>query len=291
METRRLGDTGQESSILTFGAIALDRLDQRGADQAVELMVQRGVNHVDVAPTYGDAEVKLAPKLGEYRDDLFLGCKTQERSYDGAWEKLEASLDRLDTDSIDLHQFHAVISSGEIDEIVGEDGALRAYREAQDEGLIEHIGLTSHGHPDVILEAIDRIDDLESVMFPMNHVVAGTDDGAYAYERVIERATEEGLGMIGIKAFARRPWPDELPDARAPYATWYEPRDTSEEIEDALNFALSQGLTTITNAGDPKLLAMILDAADRFEELGESEQTALIEAGRGDDSPVPADFH
>jgi predicted aldo/keto reductase-like oxidoreductase len=281
METRPLGTTGHDSSVLTFGAIALDALEQPAADQAVELAVQRGVTHVDVAPNYGDAEVKLAPKLNEHREALFLGCKTDARTYEGAWEELEASLDRLDVDSIDLHQFHAVTSQAELDTITGADGALAAFREAKAEGLIEHIGLTSHGDPDLICEAIDRIGALATVMFPLNYVVCGADVG---YERVLERADAENLGTIGIKAFAKGPWGDDQPQ---PYRTWYEPHDRLADIQAGLNFALSQGLTTVTNAGDPKLLSAILEAADNFEPLDEATEAELRERGAEMASPVP----
>lgn len=286
METRSLGDTGQDSSILTFGSIALSWLEQEGANQAVEHAIDRGVNHFDVAPTYGDAESKLAPKLDEYRDDVFLGCKTQERTYEGAWDELEASLDRLDVETIDLYQFHAVTTADELETIVGERGALSAFREAKEEGLIDHIGLTSHGSPDLIVDSIDRIHEVETVMFPLNYVVLGRSGGP-DYTPVFDRAREENLGTIGIKAFAKGPWPDDLPKEKRPYATWYEPHDSPVRIRECLNFALSQGLTTITNAGDPKLLASIVAAAENFEELSETEQNELLERGTEMDTPVP----
>lgn len=286
MITRPLGSTGHDSSILTFGAIALNWLEQEGANQAVELVLDRGVNHFDVAPTYGDAETKLAPKLDEYREDVFLGCKTQKRTYEGAWEELESSLERLGVDRLDLYQFHAVTEPNELESIVDDDGALGAFREAKAEGLVDHIGLTSHGAPDLILDAIDRIEELETVMFPLNYVVLGRDSSS-DYGQVLERARAENLGTIGIKAFAKRPWPATLPEERRAFATWYEPFDRTTELQECLNFALSQGLTSITNAGDPKLLQPILDAADEFEPLSEAEQTALLERGAELSSPVP----
>lgn len=289
METRQLGETGHESSVVTLGAIALDSLTQQGANRLVELAIDRGVNHVDVAPTYGDAEVKLAPTLGKYRDQLFLGCKTKARTREGAREELDRSLERLDVDHIDLYQFHAVTQRDELDTIVGPGGALETFREAQADGIIDHIGLTSHGSPSIILDAIDRIDDLASVMFPMNYVVLGKSDAEHDYRAVLDRATDEGLGALGIKAFAKEPWPaeSELPEGERPYETWYEPFDTQAEIDDCLNFAISQGMTSITNAGDPKLVAMILDAAERFEPLSAAEQNALTERGESRSSPVP----
>ncbi|MFB6151836.1 MAG: aldo/keto reductase [Haloarculaceae archaeon] len=293
METRPLGDTGQESTVVTFGGIALNWLEQEGANQMVELVLDHGVNHFDVAPTYGDAELKLGPKLRQHREEVFLGCKTAERDYDGAWRKLERSLDRLGVDRIDLHQFHGLETREELDEITGPDGALEAFREAKEEGLIDHVGLTSHGAPDLILDAIDRIDDLETVMFPLNPVVVAEDDGEHDYEAVLDRANEEGIGTLGIKAFAKGDWPptDELPEADRPYANWYEPVDRPDVVRERFDFAAAQGLTSVLTPGDPKLVAMVLDAADRFDGMDEAAQRSLVEEARHDESPVPRQLH
>ncbi|MCU4741829.1 aldo/keto reductase [Natronoglomus mannanivorans] len=293
MQTRPLGETGHDSTVMTFGAIALNWLEQEGADQMVELVLDRGINHFDVAPTYGDAEVKLAPKLNQHREEIFLGCKTQERDYEGAKAKLEASLERLETDHIELYQVHGLEYEHELETITGEDGALEAFREAKEDGVVDHIGLTSHGNPQLILEAIDRIDDLETLMFPMNPVVAGKDDDDHDYEAVLERADEEGIGTLGIKAFAKGPWPstDELPEADRPYANWYEPVDTPAEIEERFDFAASSGLASVINAGDPKLVAMILDAASRYDGMDEAARRSLVERLRHEESPVPEQLH
>jgi aryl-alcohol dehydrogenase-like predicted oxidoreductase len=293
METRPLGDTGHDSTVATFGAIALNWLEQEGANQMVELVLDHGVNHFDVAPTYGDAELKLGPKLRQHREEIFLGCKTQERDYEGARQKLERSLDRLGVDTIDLYQVHGLEYDSELDEITGDDGALAAFRDAKDEGLIDHIGLTSHGNPDLIRDAIDRIDDLETLMFPLNPVVAGKDDAEHDYEAVLERAEEENIGTLGIKAFAKGSWPptEELSEYDRPYANWYEPVDTPEEIRERFDFAAAQELTTVVSPGDPKLVAMVLDAASRYDGMNEAAQRSLIEESRHDDSPVPEQLH
>lgn len=288
METRPLGDTGQESTVLTFGAIALDFLDQDAADEMTERVLDRGVNHVDVAPQYGTAEVKLAPTLADRREEVFLGCKTLERSYEGAWEKLEASLDRLGVDHIDLYQFHAVTESSEVDAITADDGALKAYREAQEEGIIDHIGLTSHGSPAVIREAVDRIPDLETAMFPVNATVAAHDDDAHAFPALARELSEQGMGVLAIKTFAKQPWPDNLAEDERPYNTWYEPYDDPAELRRSLRFTLAQdGVTTLTNAGDPRLVDDILDAAADFEPMDDEEQDAMVEQRRSEESPVP----
>jgi aryl-alcohol dehydrogenase-like predicted oxidoreductase len=293
MQVRALGNTGHDSTVMTFGAIALNYLEQEGANQMVELVLDHGVNHFDVAPTYGDAELKLGPKLRQHRADIFLGCKTQERGYEGAKRKLRRSLDRLGVDHIELYQVHGLEYESELETITGDDGALRAFREAKDEGLVDHIGLTSHGNPDLILDAVDRIEDLETLMFPLNPVVAGKDDADHDYEAVLQRAEEAGIGTLGIKAFAKGPWPptDELPAYDRPYANWYEPVGTPAEITERFDFAASQGLTSVVSPGDPKLVAMVLDAARRYDGMDEAAQRSLVERLRHEDSPVPEQLH
>ncbi|WP_226022834.1 aldo/keto reductase [Halomicrobium salinisoli] len=299
METRPLGETGHDSSVLTFGSIALNFIEQEAANEMVEDAVQAGVNHFDVAPTYGDAELKLAPKLEEHRDEIFLGCKTQERTYYGAWGELQKSLDRLGVDTIDLYQFHAVTEYRELEAIKGEydpelaqgdhdPGALQAFIEAKEEGLIDHIGLTSHGDPSLIRQAIHDIDELETVMFPFNYTLEAKEGPEYDYRSVLELAREEGLGTLCIKGFAKGPWPDDLPEDERPYNTWYEPYDTEEELVECLRFALSHGMTSIPNAGDPDLVPTILEAAEDYEPMSEAEQSELRERARDAESPVPA---
>jgi aryl-alcohol dehydrogenase-like predicted oxidoreductase len=293
METRPLGETGHESSVMTFGAIALNWLEQEGANHLVELVLDHGVNHFDVAPTYGDAELKLGPKLRQHREEIFLGCKTQERGYEGAKRKLERSLDRLGVDRIDLYQVHGLEYEDELDEITADDGALRAFREAKEAGKIGHIGLTSHGNPGLIQDAIDRIGDLETLMFPLNPVVVGKDDAEHDYEGVFEAAEDAGIGTLGIKAFARGRWPstDQLPEADRPYANWYEPVDSPDEITERFDFAASRGLTSVVSPGDPKLVAMVLHAASQYDGMDEAAQRSLIERLRHDESPVPEQLH
>ena len=293
METRPLGTTGHDSTVVTFGAIALDWLTQEGADQLVEHVLDYGVNHFDVAPGYGTAEVKLGPKLRQHREDIFLGCKTQARDAEGAARKLDRSLDRLGVDTVDLYQIHGLEYESELDEITGEDGALEAFREARANGTVDHIGLTSHGDPALIRDAIARIDDLETVMFPLNPVVAAKDDPEYDYQSVLDLADEKDVGTLGIKAFAKGSWPstDELPEADRPFANWYEPVSRPDAIRERFDFAAARGLTSVISAGDPKLVSMILDAADRFDGMDDAAQRALVEQSRHDESPVPEQLH
>ncbi|MFW6436360.1 MAG: aldo/keto reductase [Halococcoides sp.] len=301
METRPLGATGHESSILAFGAIALDPLDQPDATAMVEDVLAAGVNHFDVAPTYGTAESKLAPALEEHRDEIFLAAKTQERTYNGFWGELHVTLDRLGVDSLDLFQFHAVTSDRELDAITGgyspemaqeghDPGALAAARDAKAKGLIDTIGLTSHGDPSLIHRALSRMPDIDTVMFPLNPTLDARRGPQYDYRSVLKRAKRSGIGTIGIKAFAKGEWDDDLKKSQRPYHTWYEPYDEQSEIADCLDYTLTDGPDTIVNAGDPALVEPILDAARDFTPMDDPEREALRERRVDQDSPVPKPY-
>jgi aryl-alcohol dehydrogenase-like predicted oxidoreductase len=144
VERRRLGRTEHLSSVVTFGSAALARVDQDTADEAIAYAFERGVNHVDVAPGYGDAELRLAPWMPEHRERIFLGCKTTERSREGAKAELHRSLERLGVDGFDLYQLHGVCWMDDLDAAMAPGGAIEAFVEARDEGLVRHIGITGH---------------------------------------------------------------------------------------------------------------------------------------------------
>ncbi|MFB6163317.1 MAG: aldo/keto reductase [Halococcoides sp.] len=301
MDTRPLGETGQESSILTFGAIALDPLDQPSATAMVEEVLDAGVNHFDVAPTYGTAESKLAPALADHRDEVFLAAKTQERTYNGFWGELHVTLDRLGVDALDLFQFHAVTNDRELDAITGgyspemaqeghDPGALAAARDAKAKGLIDNFGLTSHGDPSVIHRALSRMPGLDTVMFPLNPTLDARRGPQYDYRSVLKRARRSGIGTIGIKAFAKGPWKSDLKKSERPYTTWYEPYDDPDEIADNLRYTLTDGPDTIVNAGDPDLVEPIVEAARAFEPMADDEREALRKRRVDDESPVPKPY-
>ena len=145
MKTRRLGRTGHESTIAIFGAAAFFEISQADADDAMELVIEAGINHIDVAPRYGQAEERLGPWLAKEHDRFFLGCKTEERKKEDAVAEMQRSLERLQVDSFDLYQLHAVCTLEELDQVTGPAGALEAIIEAREEGLTRFIGITGHG--------------------------------------------------------------------------------------------------------------------------------------------------
>lgn len=285
MEKRRLGRTGHLSTVITFGAVALARVSQAEADRAMELVLEYGVNHIDVAPSYGEAEVRLGPWMPQIRSQVFLGCKTQQRTREGAWAELHRSLERLRVDSFDLYQLHAVGTLEELDKCTAPGGALEAIIQAREQGLVRWIGITGHGHqaPATHLEALRRF-DFDTVMFPLNFVLYS--DPAYraAADQLLRVAREKDVGVQIIKTVARGPWGTEPKT----HDTWYAPFTDPEKIYRAVAFVLSLPVTTLTTPGDLRLLPHVLAAGARFRPLSQEEMAALLAEARQYQSPFAA---
>ena len=145
MEKRRFGRTNHMSTIVIFGGAALGEVPQNEADRAVEMALAHGVNHIDIAPSYGEAELRMGPWMKTNRDQFFLGCKTTERTRQGAWDELRRSLDRLQTDHFDLYQMHSLKSVEDADAALGPGGAIEAFLEAKSQGLTRYLGVTGCG--------------------------------------------------------------------------------------------------------------------------------------------------
>lgn len=275
MQTRRFGRTGHQSTVAIFGAFALSESDQEEADRTMERVIEAGVNHIDVAPTYGIAEQRLAPWMKRERDRFFLGCKTMERDREGAARGLRSSLKRLETEAFDLFQIHAITRWEELDEVTRPGGALDALVEARDSGLTRYIGITGHGHdaPAIFLEALRRF-DFDSVLFPINPVLYALPEYRKNTEELLAECRQKDVGTMIIKSIAKRPWGDRTHE----YITWYEPLRDPERIQQAVNFALSQPVTGLCTAGDPEILPKMLAACENFSPLDEAEQEALISA-------------
>jgi aryl-alcohol dehydrogenase-like predicted oxidoreductase len=275
MQTRPLGRTGHNSSIAIFGAAALWEVSQPEAEAALDLALSRGVNHIDVAPSYGQAEARLAPWLVRNRESVFLACKTMERDRKGAWDELQRSLRRLGVRSFDLYQAHAVREMEELDQILAPGGAIEAFVEARREGLVRHLGITGHGYraPAVHSAALERF-DFATVMTPLNFVQWADPGFRAAAQRLLSIAAEKGVGVLVIKAFTRGPWGDR-PHA---YTTWYEPFEDDDAVEACLRFALTQAVAAVTTPGDLRLLPAVLQAAVRFRPLSETESAALVDS-------------
>jgi aryl-alcohol dehydrogenase-like predicted oxidoreductase len=128
VQQRRLGRLGHRSSVLIYGAAALAEVDQDTADASVQLALDSGINHFDVAASYGDAELRLGPWMGRIREQIFLATKTGLRDRDQAWAQINRSLERLQTDHLDLIQVHAVGDPAELDLVTRPGSPVTAIR-------------------------------------------------------------------------------------------------------------------------------------------------------------------
>ncbi len=273
MEKRRLGRTGQMSSIITFGGFAVGWVTQKEADAAIEGALKAGVNRVDVAPSYGDAEARLGSYFKRHGNRFFLGCKTTNRTKNGAWESLKLSLERLHADHFDLFQFHG-LKRTDLDAILGPDGALEAVLEAKEQGLVRSIGITGH-HPVFFNEALKRY-DFDTVMFPLNRVHAAHFNDWNDWRPLLKSAREKDMGVFAIKAAAKRTWEDGE-EAGHKYNTWYEPFDKAEDLEKSFRYTLSQDITSAVLPGELKLWPMIFKAAENIKPMTLKEQQQAID--------------
>ena len=277
IETQPFGATGHESSRVIFGAAALWEVTQREADPALDLLLEYGVNHIDTAASYGDAELRLAPWLREHRDRFFLATKTDERSYAPAREQIRRSLERLGVDQVDLLQLHCLVHPDEWDVAMGEDGALRAAVEAREEGLVRFIGVTGHGLTVAAmhLRSLERF-AFDSVLLPYSHVIV--QDGQYAadFARVLAICRERRIAVQTIKGIARGPWGSK--EHTGP--TWYEPLAAQSEIDLAVHWVLGEEGVFLNSAGDLALLPRVLAAAERFRSRPDEADMARLLAER-----------
>lgn len=243
---------------------------EKEADDFIRFALDRGVNHIDVAPTYGDAEARLGKWVKEYRGNLFLACKTNKRTKAEAAQMLQSSLKRLQTDYFDLYQLHGLDKPDELETAFSEEGAIQAMLEAKKSGIVKHIGITSH-NPINIMRALERF-DFDTVLLPVNCVLKANPQPENDYEPVLALAETKNIGIIAMKSIAKGPWPGK----ERPYNTWYQPFDTQKEIDRALWFTLSQKVTTAASSSDIRLARMTIDAAERFEKLTGEQQRELI---------------
>jgi len=256
------GSTGNESTRTLFGAAALSRVTQEVADGVLDLLDRHGVNHIDTAASYGDAELRIAPWLkGAGRDRFFVATKTGKRTYAEARDEIRHSLERLGTDRLDLIQLHNLVDQTEWDTAFAPDGALRAAVEARDAGLVRFIGVTGHGlqAPAQHRRSLERF-PFDSVLFPYNYVQLR--DPAYARDAatLLALCADRGVAVQTIKAITLGPWHGERP---ASPTTWYEPLHDQRDIDLAVRWVLGDDLVFLNTVGDVGLLPLVLDAASR----------------------------
>lgn len=274
MEKRLLGKTGIMLSLVGFGGIIVMNESMAKAGRLVTEAVNRGINYFDIAPSYGNAEECLGPALEPYRKSLFLACKTAERSREKASAELHRSLRRLRTDYIDLYQFHGVTKLEEVDQIMGAGGAMEVFLEARKQGLIRYIGFSAHSEA-AALALLDRF-AFDSILFPFNWVC--WHQGHFG-SQVLAKAQEKGLGILALKALAKRKWQEN--EQRKWQKCWYAPVDNYHEAKLALRFTLSKSITAAVSPGHIELLRWACDAADEFKPLSQEEAAQVARLSKG----------
>jgi len=252
------GRTGHESSRVIFGAACLWRMDEARAARLLELLLAHGVNHLDVAADYGDAELALAPWLAEHRDDFFLATKTGDRTADGARASLERSLERMGVDRVDLIQLHNLVEPDEWEVAHAPGGALESLLRAREEGLTRFVGVTGHGTriPARHRASLERF-DYDSVLLPYNVALLQDDTYRAEVEALLATCAERGVAVQTIKAVARRRWTED-----GPHHSWYEPLEDPDAIGRAVRNVLARPGLFLNTSSDARLLAPTLAAAE-----------------------------
>jgi aryl-alcohol dehydrogenase-like predicted oxidoreductase len=284
VQYRRLGRIGHHSSVLIYGAAALAEVDQDVADQSIQLALDAGVNHLDVAAGYGDAELRLGPWMPRIRERVFLATKTDVRDAEGAWAQINHSLERLRTDRVDLIQIHAVGDLDDLDRATGAGGVLDAVVRARDEGLAGAIGITGHGHqaPATHLEALRRF-PFDTVLSPLNYVLSRDPDYLRDYQALVAEVRAQDAGLMIIKSASRRNWPA---GGEHQYTTWYEPFDDQERISAAVTWVLSHPeVSGIATPGDVHLLPLVIEAERRAATLSAAEAEQVLARAPAYSSP------
>ena len=272
MEHRLLGRTGFKVSILAIGGCGpgvAPNLEE--GLKAFENALEKGINMVDIAPSYGEAETRLAQLIRINRDKLVVTEKTLERTREGAWRELRQTLSRFNVENLDVYQFHAVSTLEELEKIFSEDGAMKAFLEAREQGLIKYIGITAHSDMRIVVKALERF-DFDTVLIPVNVGSMLAPAPENDFKPVLKIALDRDIGVIAIKAVAKRRWVGERK-----YQTWYEPLEEQEDIDRAVWFTLSQNpVATYSMACDIRLWPKIISAGERFRRLSEEEQEAVL---------------
>jgi aryl-alcohol dehydrogenase-like predicted oxidoreductase len=271
IDKQPFGRTGHKSTRTLFGAAALGSVTQAEADRTLELLLEYGVNHIDTARSYGESELRIGPWMEQHRDKFFLATKTEKRTYEGAWEELRQSLERLRVDHVDLWQMHYLVDPEEWETAMGSGGALEAFIEAREQGLVRFLGVTGH---DIAIagmhkRSLERF-DFDSVLLPANYVLMQNPKYAVDFAALVAMCQERNVAVQVIKSICRRPWGDRAHTRN----TWYEPLEEQGSVDRATHWVLGQPGLFLNTPGDLHVLPKVLDAASRFQSLPSDEEMA-----------------
>ena len=265
------GRSGHMSSRTIFGAASLSHVTQQDADQTLQILLQYGVNHIDVASSYGDAELRIAPWLAQHRSEFYVATKTDARTAQEAKEDLHRSLERMSIDYVDLWQLHNLADPIEWDTALSPGGAIDAAIEAKKQGLIRAVGVTGHGLQIAATHrrSLERF-DFDSVLLPYNYVTMQSPYYAENFNALLSTCQQRNVAVQTIKSIAYKPWMGRKHTRNV----WYEPLEDQQDIDLAVHWVLKQPSIFLNTAGDIHLLPRVLEAADRFQasSLGSTDE-------------------
>ncbi|MEO7234416.1 MAG: aldo/keto reductase [Lapillicoccus sp.] len=284
--TQPFGRTGHDSTRVIFGAAALGSVTQDEADATLALVAARGINHLDVARSYGEAEVRMAPFLSEHRDEYFLATKTEDRTAEGAYAQINESLERMGTDHVDLLQLHNLVDEEQWKTAYAKGGAMEGAVRALDEGLTKAVGVTGHGIT-VARQHLRSLHeyDFASVLLPYNFPMSRNERYLAEFDELLAVCRERDIAVQTIKSITKAAWPDADRETgsngdRSQHfaATWYEPLRAPEAIDTAVAWVLGREGVFLNTVGDIHLLPLVLDAAERFTGRPSDEEMDRLEA-------------
>ena len=273
IEKMPFGKTGHHSSRAIFGSVSLGKVSQSEADEALELLWEFGVNHIDTAPKYGEAERRLGPWMKKYRDQFFLATKTNERSYQDAKDQFQRSLERLMVDSVDLLQFHNLTDVVEREIIFGPGGAIEFLIEAKERGLARNIGITGHGlnAPKFHRQTLERF-PFDAVLLSCNYLLMREPSYANEFRKLLSYCQKRQIAVQTIKSIARGYWGNKERNR----STWYEPLTNADAITKSVHWVLGIPGIFLNTVGDLQELPKVLKAADNYEECPIDEEMNRI---------------
>jgi predicted aldo/keto reductase-like oxidoreductase len=266
------------STVTIFGGASLMRGTERDADLALEVLLKYGVNHIDTAPRYGDAELFIGPWMDQHRKEFFLATKTSKRTYREALQEIRRSLDRLRVNQIDLIQLHNLGHPDEWDQALGPGGAIEAAVEAREKGWVRFIGVTGHGWMIAAMHkrSVKRF-DFDSVLLPYNYLMHLNERYRNEFDELVRICQERNTAVQTIKSIARGPWGITPQDRN----TWYQPLEEQADIDRAVHWVLGRPDIFLNTVGEVQLLPKVLDAASRFQKRPpDTEMDQLVQKNK-----------
>ncbi|HUX46234.1 MAG TPA: aldo/keto reductase [Terracidiphilus sp.] len=273
---RTLGKTGEQLSIIAFGGIVVMNESADESKNIVAEAVDRGINYFDVAPSYGNAQERLGPALKPYRKDCFLACKTGARNKEESRKALEESLRLLQTDHLDLYQFHALTKMKELDEVLAPGGAMETMEAAKKEGKIRYIGFSVHS-AETAVAAMERY-PFDTILFPLNFVLVTQ---AGFGPQILKKAQEKQMGILCLKSMAKTVWPEGQQKDHPEPKCWYQPAAFPHEAAMGLRWTLGHPITAAIPPGDERYFRLAMDVAQDYRPLEPHEEQALLAGAKG----------